>query len=389
MKYSNDILKLIISDFINKISLENEKLLKDWINESQENKLTYKETIKLLIHAKDTELVKEIDEVKAWAIINRNTTSKKQKIFRLNFYKYAAAILIPVLLSGMIYYLTFYKSNNDYQKAFALLENMKPGTQKAILTLSDGQKLFLENRKQNKVLLKNDFREIKDSSNILVYKSIIKSQNLEKMNNVYVPRGGEYKVILSDGTKVWLNSDTKFEFPMMFVGNKRVVALKGEAFFEVAKDKTKPFIVKTKGVDVEVLGTSFNISAYEKDDNIRTTLVEGSVKVISSTEEMLLTPGFQSEYSENKLVMKEIDTDLYTTWKDGVFKFENIRLHDLTTKLGRWYNVDFFFDNDKLKELKFNGAVKRDKPLSVILNILRETNYIDYDVNTNTILIKN
>jgi hypothetical protein len=388
MKYTSEILKIIISDFNNNTSsLEDEKLLKDWVNESQENKLTYKKTIKLLIQAKDTELVKEIDEDRAWGIINRNTTSKKT--FKLNFYKYAAAILIPAFLSGMIYYLAFNGNKNRCQETIAQLENIKPGTQKAILTLGNGQKLILENKKQDRVLLRDYLHEIKDSSNVLMYKSITKNMDIEEINNVYVPRGGEYKVILSDGTKVWLNSDTEFEFPIEFIGNKRIVTLKGEAFFEVTKDKSKPFIVKIKGLNVKVLGTSFNISAYKKDDNIKTTLVKGYVKVSSSTEEMLLSPGFQSEYSQNKLVMKEVNTDLYTSWKDGVFKFENIRLQDLTTKLSRWYNVDFFFDNDKLKEIKFNGAVKKEKPLSIILNILRETNHINYDVSGNTILIKN
>ncbi len=388
--HHNHILILVIEQFNNTISAADNAILENWVSESQENKQTYQKYIKALVLATDLELSKQIDKDKAWSIINSHTSHKKPK--KLGFrrmLRYAAAIILPIIVGGLVYYfIQVNEKNEPIDDTYAQLEAIKPGTKKAVLTLSDGKTILLEDKVQNKVLLNNKMLEIKDSSNIIVYRS--KSQDLElKNHSVYVPKGGEYKVILSDGTNVWLNSDTKFDFPIKFAGNERIVSLQsGEAYFKVVENKLRPFIVKADGMDVKVLGTSFNISAYENDGQITTTLIEGQVKVISPSEEMVLNPGYQSQFSPDGLVLKKVDPELYIQWKEGVFRFENISLYDLTKRLGRWYSVDFFFDEDFLKEIKFNGAVRKDKPLSSILTILKETNHIAYDVNGGTIVIK-
>ena len=384
------ILVLIIEQFNNTISVADNAILQNWVSGSQENKQTYQKYIKALVLATDLELSKQIDKDKAWSIINSHTSHRNHKKLILNrILRYAAAILLPVIVGGLVYYfIQFNEKNVPIDDTYAQLEAIKPGTKKAVLTLGDGQTILLENKVQNKVLLKSRMLEIKDSSNIIVYKS--KSQELGlKNHSVYVPKGGEYKVILSDGTNVWLNSDTKFDFPIKFSGSERIVSLQsGEAYFEVVENKLRPFIVKTDGMDVKVLGTSFNISAYKNDGQITTTLIEGQVKVISPPEEMVLHPGYQSQFSPDGMVLKKVDPELYIQWKEGLFRFENISLYDLTKRLGRWYSVDFFFDEDFLKEIKFNGAVRKDKPLSSILTILKETNHIAYEVNGDSITIK-
>ena len=388
--HHNHILLLVIEKFNNTISAADNAILNKWISGSQRNKQMYTKYIRALVLAKDLKLSKQINKDKAWSVINSHTNHRKSgKLIFSRIIKYAAAILLPVIVGGLVYYFVqLNEKNKPVDDTYAQLEAIKPGTKKAVLTLGDGKTILLENNVQNKVLLDNKMLEIKDSSNIIVYRT--KSQYLDlKNHSVYVPKGGEYKVILSDGTNVWLNADTKFDFPIKFAGKERIVSLQnGEAYFEVVENKLRPFIVKANGMDVKVLGTSFNISAYENDGQVITTLIEGQVKVISPSEEMVLHPGYQSQFSRDGLVLKKVNPELYIQWKEGVFRFENISLYDLTKRLGRWYSVDFFFDEDFLKEIKFNGAVRKDKPLSSILTILKETNHIAYEVNGDTIVIK-
>ena len=385
---NDKILNLIINKLNNTLTEKDKVLLDEWVSGSSSNKELYYKYLKTFTLVNDIELIGHIDKNKAWMIVDERTNPKKPivKMFR-SVFRYAAILGIPLLLGSILLYFIFLNKPDHSTDTFAQLEEIRPGSKKAILTLSDGNTITLDNALQNKVLLKSDKVEIRDSSNAIVYRNISSNQILEN-NKVSVPIGGEYKVILSDGTKVWLNSDTEFEFPVRFIGENREVSLQGEAYFEVTEDESKPFIVKTDGIAIKVLGTSFNVSAYRDDDNITTTLVEGLVNVVSPNEEMVLRPGYQSRYIQNKLVLKKVDTDQFTLWKEGVFIFEDTTLRDLMKKLGRWYSVSFIFDNEQLKEMRFNGTVKKDKPLSAILNILQETNHLSFEVNNDRILIK-
>ncbi len=386
MNTDQNIEKLIQKRFNRNISSKEEEILHQWISESGENLKLYKKMLKHHVYLRDSHLIDQINERKAWSYIDSNiTSSRKAKIRYLNIIRYAAAILLPLIMVGAIYYYTM--KDDEYKEAFAYIETIQPGTDKAILNLSNGEEIMLENKKADRILFESKNIRIKDSSNMIVYKSKASISSLEQRDRIHVPIGGKYMAKLSDGTKVWLNSDTDFEFAINFTGSNRLVKLSGEAYFEVAEHKSKPFIVRTNGVDITVLGTSFNVSAY-KNEKITTTLLEGKVKVSSAIEQEFMEPGDQIDYYQNKLTKKKVDAKSFAEWKDGIFRFKDIRLQDLTKKLSRWYNIDFFFDNDQLKELRFNGKVDKSKPLSEILNILKETNHITYKKSENAILIK-
>ncbi len=381
------IIQYITEKFNGSISKENLDILHNWISASEENKQFYWKTFKELRYSKDVKLLGTINKKKAWALIDRKTKNSNSRIIRINsFIKYAAVIVIPLLLASIIYYSTQKNLFSD-SSSIALLEKIQPGSDKATLTLDNGQQFNLDGNIENKILIKNNDIEIKDSSNIIIYRSKKKNLNY-KDNHIHVPIGGEYKVTLSDGTKVWLNSDTKFDFPVQFSETKRIVKLNGEAYFEVTKD-AKPFIVETEKLHIKVLGTSFNVSAYHNDDHITTTLVSGKVNVVSHNDNVILEPGFQSVFKQDSLSVHKVDTKFFIDWKNGIFRFDNIRLQDLATKLSRWYNIDFFFDNDTLKEIRFSGTINKDNPLSTIIETLKQTNYFNYEVNENSILITN
>lgn len=178
-------------------------------------------------------------------------------------------------------------------------------------------------------------------------------------HKITIPRGGEYILRLADGTRVWLNSETELEYPVVFTKKQRQVFLKGEAYFEVAPDSLHPFIVKTEQQNLRVLGTSFAIRAYANESVILTTLETGKVNIHSKGQEVILTPGEQSCLKDGNLTVAKVNTTLFTAWHKGIFIFQDQPLENILNTLARWYNIDIFYTNENLKDIHFTGELKR------------------------------
>ena len=208
-------------------------------------------------------------------------------------------------------------------------------------------------------------------------------------NVIKVPRGGEYTLTLEDGTKIWLNSETELKFPVRFVGKTREVKIVGEGYFEVAKDSLRPFVVRAGDVRTQVLGTSFNVKAY-RDEKVRAvTLVSGKVSVSAGRERELLSPGWQAAWDEERgaLSKQKVDVKPIVSWKTGMFDFVDMPLEELTTQLSRWYDVDFFFVNESIKNIHFTGAVKRANTLKFMLDFVSLTSDVGYEIKGKTICL--
>lgn len=189
-------------------------------------------------------------------------------------------------------------------------------------------------------------------------------------NTVSTPKAGEYEITLPDGTKIWLNSVSSITFPTAFTGNERRVSITGEVYFEVAKNKNKPFIVETRGQNVTVLGTHFNINAYDDENTIKTTLLEGSIKLSAHSNSKILTPGQQAEVTNNRItIINNSDTEAAVAWKNGYFVFDNTDLPTLMRQLSRWYDVNTVY-NGNAGNHEFVGQIKRSVKLSSVLKIL-------------------
>ena len=203
-----------------------------------------------------------------------------------------------------------------------------------------------------------------------------------------VPRGGEFFLTLSDGTLVWLNSESKIIYPSRFTGSERRVTIEGEVFFDVKKNEACPFVVDVYGTQIDVTGTKFNVSAY--DGIIETTLITGGVKMSAGGHEAILTPGEQAVYSRanNRLFVHKVETSAYVAWKDGVFEFSDMALSEIVKKLGRWYDVDFTFDRPEVTHFGFTGAFKKFNSIIFILDVIKATKSVDYDINGKTITLK-
>lgn len=268
---------------------------------------------------------------------------------------------------------------------------MQPGTSKAILMMADGKEVVLE-QGQNLNILLNERVRVATSSQGIVYEERGKGMVTEEYNKLTTPIGGEYSLVLSDGTKVFLNADSELKYPVEFSDGKRIVDLKGEAYFEVHKDSLRPFIVRINGAEVTVLGTSFNVNTYGDDGQIYTTLVNGSVRVSSmkNKQEEILKPGMQSvmNVQSGLLTVRKVDVEPYVAWREGRFVFRAMTLDLIMRQLQRWYDFEVFYQNSELKDYEFRGVIKRDMDLDKVLSVIKATTNVDFEVKGKVITYK-
>ncbi|WP_282015420.1 FecR family protein [Marinifilum flexuosum] len=372
---------------------EEKKELEAWLSDNG-NKRFYKGMQQFSAEAKESLKAREANVDRAFEK-HLGKMKESRKILRLRTFKkvlpYAASILLMVGLFSVMMYLGHEDSEISQEEQW--LTAMEPGSNKAELVLADGKVLDLDaNRKKNSIKEK-DGTVINNTGTGLVYDASNKANELISYNSLVVPRGGEFQLELEDGTKVWVNSETRLRYPTKFPNNERVVLLEGEAYFEVSKDKNRPFIVKTQGVDVRVLGTQFNVSSYADDESIQTTLVEGSVAVMDRKNpktNLLLDPGYQAVFSKEArdIANKKVNVELYTSWKDGKFVFEQASLYDIMNKVSRWYDVKVFYQNNEAGDINFTGTLKRYESLDRLLGMIEKTNEVKFFFKDNTIIVQ-
>ena len=213
----------------------------------------------------------------------------------------------------------------------------------------------------------------------------------EEYNSLKIPVGGFYKLVLSDGTKVWLNADSELKYPVRFVGGKREVYLKGEGYFQVSKDSCRQFIVHLQNSEITVLGTAFNVSAYEDEAHVYTTLEEGRVVFYSrqNKQRILLKPGMQSdmEVATGKTVVSEVDPSLYSAWIEGRFVFQSLDLESILRQLQRWYDFELFYADPDVKEMHFTIDILKYEEISKVLNLMERVNKVKFTQKGRTVVV--
>jgi transmembrane sensor len=249
-----------------------------------------------------------------------------------------------------------------------------PGSNKAILTLSNGHKIILNNVVKGLLTREGNTRINKTDDGEIVYQkeNTAYGQRNLSYNTISTPRGGQWKLTLADGSRVWLNANSTIRYPITFPANEREIEITGEAYLEVAKDQHKPFRVHSNGQTVEVLGTHFNINAYADEEETKTTLLEGSVKIIKGQSMQLIKPGQQARTRVDKngiTVYHDVDMAAEVSWKDGYFRFNNADLPSVMRQFARWYDVEVI-DKSKPGVHEFNGKISRQANLSRVLKIL-------------------
>ncbi|MFC7524123.1 FecR family protein [Parapedobacter sp. GCM10030251] len=286
----------------------------------------------------------------------------------VSWVRYAAAVAI-LLISGGMYWFVIRPMQDDATRqpyiAATTADDILPGGNKALLTLANGQTIELSSDK-NGVVIGDDEIAYADGSLIL------DSNSGDQLLSLTTPKGGEYQIILPDGTKVWMNAASSLRYPARFDDDMRLVELTGEAYFEVTKDQRRPFKVVSRNQTIEVLGTHFNINSYADEPTIKTTLLEGAVRVIEqgSQMEVVLAPGQQASLDRtNHLRVSTVDVTNAIAWKNGLFRFDNTDIETIMRQLSRWYGVEVLFEGNK-PDLKLWGNVYRNLNASQVLEIL-------------------
>lgn len=387
-QHYNKIARLIALEVREELNADDALRLKAWIDESTDNFRLYS-NIKNSTNFINRNLeYQKIDIQAGWKAISPLLEKRRKLVFERRILKYAATILLPFLIVGGIYFYTGWRSNQHCIIAHTC--KIHPGSTRAVLILNDGKSVLLDSA-SNLSIREKDGTLIEKSDGKLNYTNPSVEKTTQPIfNTINIPRGGEYNLVLADGTRVYLNAMSSFKYPVTFSGNSREVELTGEAYFVVKKDASRPFIIRTTAISIEVLGTSFNLNAYENTEKIVTTLVEGSVKINSnnSNDSRLLTPEEQATfYTKNgQTEIKKVDVNLYTAWKDGNLIFYDSRLEDIMTTLARWYSAEVLYREESVKNLRFSGNLNRYGDISQILDIIRSTGKINVEIKKNTIL---
>ena len=372
-----DISKLISGFAKGTLSSLEKKQLDKWLLDKQHRRLFNKALEKEKILKKSFEYDRYESE-KVWDKLDKQLFAKNMY---MQWLKYAVAITLPLLLAVSVFYLS------DTSQSDVHSHTITPGVKKATLFLSDGSAVELDKEKTNKVIEDGQLIGV-DTLNSLQY--IHGEVTKEVFNTLKIPVGGEYNLKLSDGTVIWLNSGSELRYPVNFVSDKREVYITGEGFFDVAHDNNKLFIVHTKNADIRVYGTRFNVMSYDDDILEQVTLVEGEVGVIVDKQQTVLAPGQQAELliKNSKLEIKEVDTSYYTGWVDGVMKFKNMPLKELSKRIARWYDVDFYFANNNVAEFGFSGKFDRDCDFNLLMELLERTTNVKIEIDGRTVVVK-
>ncbi|SHM77875.1 FecR family protein [Mucilaginibacter sp. OK098] len=336
----------------------------------------------------DDDRNEDVDRI--WAMIQKNQSSKKKNNLSYSL-AIAASILIFVAIGG--YFLV--RSKSKVPTNIIVKNEIAPGKNDATLTLGNGKKISLTNTVNGVIMQQSGIKVIKSKNGQLIYKVLnaveFTADNKKNINwnTITTPMGGQWQIILPDNSKVWLNSASSLKYPEHFEGNTRNVELKGEAYFEVFHNEKMPFHVKCDRQDVEVLGTHFNISAYSDDANIKTTLLEGSVKVSQPDKNItkLLKPGQEAVLSDIGINVTNVDADDAIAWKDGIFLFNDDHLDEIMKKISRWYNVDVEFKDEVLKKEMFSGTVSRFAQVSQVLRKLEALGGVSFRMEPHKIIV--
>lgn len=379
--YIEDLIYRVLSGEAGKAEREE---FEEWLSASEEHQMFFREVERAWHTGKYTLKWENVQASEAWQALERkHDRRRRNRVLRI-CWRVAAAVVVVV---GTIF--AFWQLDQEREPGkVAQGTVVKAGESKAVLVLSTGEKIVLGESVSD--LIREGGMSIRQEKEQINYDAKVGDLAGEVVyNELIVPVGGEYRLLLSDGTMVYMNSESRLKYPVCFVGDKRVVELEGEAYFDVARDEKCPFIVHTNLVNVDVLGTSFNVMAYKVDNRIEVTLVKGKVNVTCGEARKILEPNqqFVLNNENGECVVREVNVDTFIDWKNGILNFDALPLGELSEKLGRWYGVKFFFTNEKLKQLKFSGAVKKYNDIDYILSLIEATTNVTFTMKADVIIV--
>lgn len=389
MEINDYLYQSILESWSGKATPEQRELVAKWRQALPEHEACYRELFHLYYQVNGAGKYDKIDAETAKSQVMRQL-SRKRKSARsrrmlFTWITSAAACLLVALT------LLYTWSGEEKENMQLEVAQVVGGQADVTLVLGNGQEVSLarDSSFELKVGNVNVQQHSGDGLRYVGDKDSLSENVPVEYNTIRVPRGGEYVLTLSDGTKVWLNSATDLRFPVRFTGKTREVEIIGEGYFEVAKDARHPFIVRSGEMKLRVLGTSFNVKAYADETIKAVTLVTGKVQVKAGQEENVLLPGWQSTWDERERQLDkcQVNVEPIISWRMGMFDFAEMPLEELVVQLSRWYDVDFFFVNQNIKKIRFTGAIKRSNSLKFMLDFLEMTSGVRYEIKGKTVCL--
>lgn len=375
----------LVAAFIRETLTEEERdELDEWIIESKENmhlfgELTAEENIAESIAA--FERMDAEEGLREAKMKMRRYAKKKQRKTILPWqWAAAAAIIVTIGLTFML--VRYYKANSKNKQVAIAQKDLNPGSDNAVLTLANGDTMRLGSKSTSNAETASMKLELQNGQVTYLGDSTASDANYHLLA---IPRKGQYKLILPDGTKVWLNSESTIRFPLSFGSTERKVFVSGETYFEVAKDKARPFRVEANGMMIEALGTQFNINAYNDEIVTQATLTEGSIKVTAGNQQQILIPGEQAVLDGARLTSQKIEVADIVAWKNNEFKFHNTSLDIIMRQVARWYDAEVIF-KDKI-DVHLNATIERGVPVSKLLKLLEATGHVKFKIEENKIIV--
>lgn len=383
LKTRLDIARLFAKKLADGLDEEETRRLEQWLTESPRHAAEWERLRQEVAPGgRSVELQREGARLveRRWREFRQRVMGGRQRLW-VRAMRYAAIVLVP--LAAAAYLWTMF---HPAEPATEAETPIVPGTFRAQLTLDDGRTVALDSAAFRSIgQLPEATVEVADR--VLTYTRSDHAAPAEvKYNTLEIPRGGEYALQLADGSRVWLNAETRLRYPVAFAGTERRVELTGEAYFEVSKDATRPFIVRANGVDVQVLGTSFNVAAYGAE--VVTTLVEGRVAVEAGSERVTLEPDRQAVWDGERMEVRQVDASNYGLWRKGIFYFEDRRLEEILDALARWYGVEVFYVNPETKDMRFTVEIKRYENIDAILRRIAQTERVHFGVSGRTVTVQ-
>lgn len=381
-------------------TIEETDLLSRYYNSFQENKdwnenelgLKREMEAKIFNHVQEAIKTKDRSNVIEPTVLESNVIQldQKSKVFTLKRIAVAASV-IGLLFLGTFLWFNKHQRNDTAKTEIKKKEyknDVLPGGDKAVLTLADGSTIILDNAKNGTLTQQAGTRVLKTNDGQLAYNTTNEKPSEIVYNTLSTPRGGKYQLVLPDGSKVWLNAASSIHYPTAFVGGQRKVEITGEAYFEVEKNKDMPFIVSANGMDVKVLGTHFNVNAYNDEPIARTTLLEGSVLIKKDAATALLKPGEQGQLNKEGSIKveKDVDIEQVMAWKNGLFHFEDADIETIMRQLSRWYDVEVVYQKKNIND-QFVIEMPRNSKLSDVLRVLELTGNIHFDIQGKKIIV--
>lgn len=375
---------LILRSVHSSLGGEEERELEAWRKASPRNEETFRKLAEQRFSPEEYARYRQARQSDDWPELRRKLRKRGRARYLSGGWiaRYAAVLLVGVVAAWWL----ARSEDEPVPSVTVARQEILPGEMKAVLRLESGERIALGKRaeRQDERLT---VRGISERDSALVYGE--QPERRVERHVLTVPRGGEYVLTLSDSTRVWMNSDSELRYPSRFEGGERRVSVTGEAYFQVAKDESLPFVVEAGGAAVRVTGTEFNVMAYPDDGRVETTLVSGGVDVEANGQTRRVAPGSQAVYDKTSggLTVRAVDLALYTSWKDGLFEFRDMPLGAVARQLERWYDVEILFADPAVADIRFTGAVKKMKPLAFILDIIQGTRSVDYRIEGRQVII--